>query len=334
MPKVSIIVPCYKVEKYLDRCIESLTNQTLKDIEIILVDDLSPDKTPLKCDEWASRDSRIKVVHKIKNEGLGYSRNTGLEIAKGEYIAFVDSDDFVDSSMYEYLYGECSVNQLDCVYSEFNADDYPGFRVVSRPERIYVGRDEIELLRLDIVGAEPSFISSVKYHCSSCKSLYSLKLIREHNLKFLSERQYISEDLLFNLDFLYYANRVKTVSWQFYHYCLNATSLTHTYRADRWDKMLVMLNLLEDEKKYNNKGELALRVKRTAIFYSMGAIKQEKKRDHTSFMCKYNRAREIVNNPLLRNYLLGYPIYKLPIKWMVYTYLLKYRITALLYILV
>ena len=91
-PKVSVVVPIYNVEPYLVMCLESLLNQTLKEIEIILVDDGSPDNCPQICDEYAQRDSRIKVIHK-KNAGLGMARNSGIEIATGKYIAFLDSDD-------------------------------------------------------------------------------------------------------------------------------------------------------------------------------------------------------------------------------------------------
>ena len=92
MSKVSVVVPVYNVEKYLDQCMNNLVNQSLQEIEIILVDDGSPDRVPEMCDEWAMKDNRIKVIHK-KNEGLGYARNSGLEIAMGEYVTFVDSDD-------------------------------------------------------------------------------------------------------------------------------------------------------------------------------------------------------------------------------------------------
>lgn len=98
-PKVSIVVPIYNVESYLERCIQALLNQTLKDIEIILIDDGSPDHCPQICNEYAQKDSRIKVIHK-KNAGLGYARNSGLEIARGKYLAFVDSDDYVEANMY------------------------------------------------------------------------------------------------------------------------------------------------------------------------------------------------------------------------------------------
>ena len=103
MELISVIVPVYKVEAYLDECVQSIVSQTYKNLEIILVDDGSPDKCPQMCDAWAEKDSRIRVENK-KNGGLSSARNAGLEIARGEYVSFVDSDDFFDSKMYEVLY--------------------------------------------------------------------------------------------------------------------------------------------------------------------------------------------------------------------------------------
>ena len=113
MAKVSVIIPIYKVEKYLSRCLDSVVNQTLEDIEIVLVDDGSPDSCPEICDRYAKKDSRIKVIHK-KNEGLGYARNSGMLIATGEYIAFLDSDDYVSKDMYEKVYSELKRTDADC----------------------------------------------------------------------------------------------------------------------------------------------------------------------------------------------------------------------------
>lgn len=113
MAKVSVIIPIYKVEKYLSRCLDSVVNQTLDDIEIVLVDDGSPDSCPEICDRYAKKDSRIKVIHK-KNEGLGYARNSGMLIATGEYIAFLDSDDYVSKDMYEKVYSELKRTDADC----------------------------------------------------------------------------------------------------------------------------------------------------------------------------------------------------------------------------
>lgn len=99
---LSVVVPVYKVEAYLNRCVESIVNQTYTKLEIILVDDGSPDRCPELCDEWAKRDSRIRVIHK-ENGGLSDARNTGIAAATGEYLAFVDSDDYVGFQMYETM---------------------------------------------------------------------------------------------------------------------------------------------------------------------------------------------------------------------------------------
>lgn len=102
-PLISVIIPIYKVEQYLDECIESIINQTYKNLEIILVDDGSPDESTARCDEWTKRDNRIRVIHK-KNGGLSSARNAGLDVATGEYISFVDSDDFINLDALQNLY--------------------------------------------------------------------------------------------------------------------------------------------------------------------------------------------------------------------------------------
>ena len=116
--KVSVIIPVYNVEKTLPRCIDSVIGQSLKDIEIILVDDGSPDKSPEICDEYRCKDSRIKVFHK-PNEGLGYTRNYGIERAQGEYVAFVDSDDYIASDMLDKLYNTAIKEDADVVYGGY-----------------------------------------------------------------------------------------------------------------------------------------------------------------------------------------------------------------------
>ena len=118
MPVISIIVPVYKVEPYLARCVESLRSQTLKDIEIILVDDGSPDKCPRMCDEFAKADPRIRVIHK-ENGGLSSARNAGLRDAQGQYIGFVDSDDTADPDMYQNMLEIAQREQVDFVMSDY-----------------------------------------------------------------------------------------------------------------------------------------------------------------------------------------------------------------------
>ena len=118
-PKVSIIVPVYNVEKYIHKCLDSIIKQTFTDFECIIVDDCSPDKCPEICDEYTKQDSRIKVIHKTKNEGLPYARKTGFENSCGDYILNIDSDDFIEFQMIEKLYLHAISNNYDMVYCDF-----------------------------------------------------------------------------------------------------------------------------------------------------------------------------------------------------------------------
>jgi len=115
IPNVSIIVPIYNVEPYLHRCLDSLVNQTLKDIEIICINDCSPDNSLDILKEYAEKDERINIINFEKNQGVSVARNTGIEIAKGEYIGFVDSDDYVDLDFYEKLYKKARETDADMV---------------------------------------------------------------------------------------------------------------------------------------------------------------------------------------------------------------------------
>lgn len=121
---ISIVVPIYNVEKYLERCVSSIINQTYKNLEIILVDDESPDKCAKLCDDFACKDSRVRVIHQ-KNKGLSGARNAGIDIAKGEYIAFVDSDDFIAENFIEYLYSAIKATDSEiavCKYEYVKSD--------------------------------------------------------------------------------------------------------------------------------------------------------------------------------------------------------------------
>lgn len=145
---ISIIVPVYKVEPYLNRCIQSIVNQTYKNLEIILVDDESPDNCPVMCDTWAQRDTRIKVIHK-KNGGLADARNMGLEVAKGTYFTFVDSDDYVDERFVELLCVQMQENdaQISCVgLQNFNDRNLVVLDMEPHKTEVYNKKDAIAAL--------------------------------------------------------------------------------------------------------------------------------------------------------------------------------------------
>lgn len=152
LPLISVIVPVYRVEAYLDRCLRSITEQTYRNLEIILVDDGSPDRSGNICDAWAEKDSRIRVVHK-ENAGAGAARNTALDLASGEIISMIDSDDYIEQHMYEHLYSlmQEDVDIAECDILETEQNDIPmdngtgaSVRVCSREEAMGLHiRDEI-----------------------------------------------------------------------------------------------------------------------------------------------------------------------------------------------
>ena len=151
-PLISVIVPVYRVEQYLDRCLSSITEQTYRNLEIILVDDGSPDSSGAICDAWAAKDSRIRVIHK-ENAGAGAARNTALDMASGEIISMIDSDDYISPRMYQHLYSlmEEDVDIAECDILLTEQDDVPmddgssaQIRVCSREEAMELHiRDEI-----------------------------------------------------------------------------------------------------------------------------------------------------------------------------------------------
>lgn len=235
MPRVSVIVPIYNVEKYLDRCMESLLNQTLKNIEIIMVDDGSPDLCPQMCDEYAKKDSRVKVVHK-KNAGLGLARNSGLDIATGEYVAFVDSDDYVGLDMYKALYDRAEANKCDAVFCGFRTEVRENKWVYSNEVDVdqLWKREDVQQFMLDMIASGVGIKAERLYQMSVWHSIYKRSLIEENHFRFVSEREVASEDIPFQVDFLSKANIVAYVSKAFYSYCLNGTSLTATLKPEKY----------------------------------------------------------------------------------------------------
>ena len=158
MIKVSIVIPVYKVEKYLPSCLDSVLNQTLQDIEVICIDDASPDRCPEILDEYAARDARIRVLHLPENHQQGYGRNRGTEMARGKYIYFLDSDDMITRSALEELYAAAEKDQLDCIYFdsqvifaskelEIKNSTYIAGRKGRYENRVYSGKELFELFK-------------------------------------------------------------------------------------------------------------------------------------------------------------------------------------------
>lgn len=231
-PLVSVVVPIYNVQDYLERCLKSIVGQTYNQLEIILVDDGSSDACPAICDEWASRDKRIKVIHKA-NAGLGMARNSGLELASGKYIIFPDSDDYIDSTLVEKCVRAAEKGGLEVVIFGRNDVDENG-TVASMPQEVkkqYFSGDEI---KNELIPA--MFTYKFGFGVSAWSKLFSLELFRRNNITFMSEREIISEDAYFAVELFSAVEKAGVLNERLYYYCKRGNSLTGLFRKDRQQK--------------------------------------------------------------------------------------------------
>ncbi len=343
-PKVSIIVPVYNTEKYLARCINSIKAQTLADIEIIIVNDGSAASCARFCDEIAKTDARIKVVHK-ENGGLGFARNTGMEAAKGAYIGFVDSDDYIEPSMYETLYNAAEKYSADLavsgicfvggnMFSKAGADEKKAYFT----EYEKFEKEEMKNLLLGVVGALPHEPDDSRYGVSVCKNLFKTAVIRERKIAFLSEREILSEDTLFMVDFIQSAESAVGVPGAFYCYCRNGDSLSKAYKKERFAKSIVFLDALEKRIAAKcQREEYTLYLDRLTEGFARILCVQEimhAREKNIKFSVLRKRLKEICAHEKMRKALKTYPWYTLPPKQAVFAFAMKYRLFFLQKVLV
>lgn len=261
-PLISVIVPVYKVERYLPRCIESILGQTYTNFELILVDDGTPDRSGIICDRYAEKDSRIRVIHK-ENGGVSTARNAGIDVAKGEWITFVDSDDWIDSSYLDVLYMPLTHNQFDMT---------SGLLEYRNVKRFSLKCNDCSINVADIDSMDKFNLVDRMEFIVPCLKLFSKKLIEQYKLRFI-EGIAMGEDAIFVKNYLKYCKKIYSVGKVIYFYNkLNESSVTHQKRdfEDRkvWDgKHLKAYQEMLDS--WNIKTELAesiLSVKSVMLF--------------------------------------------------------------------
>lgn len=336
--KVSIIVPVYNTDRYLDRCMESLVNQSLREIEIIVVDDGSSEICAQKCDEWEKKDSRIRVIHK-QNAGLGYARNTGLEYVQGEFVAFVDSDDFVEKTMYENLYREAEKEAADFVTSGFFKKYDDGSEIaVGNPgiPRVIMGEEVFSILLANMLGSPPDYHSDDYIGMSVWKGLYRSEIFRKFKVEFPSEREYISEDIVFHIEYLSHVKKAVVLQEAYYYYCQNQGSLTTTYRADRFEKVRKLY--LYEEKILGEKDLLKyghLQLERTFIANVRVCIMQEAARGKQEGRRQdaLEKIRQYCADSCVQEVLRKFPYHRLPIKQRIFSIAMVKKLTGILYVL-
>ena len=235
---VSIVVPVYNTEEYLDRCLKSITAQTYRRLEILLVDDGSSDGSGALCERWAEADERIRVFHK-RNAGAGMARNTGIDAARGEYICFFDSDDCVARDVIEKAWRRAREDRSDVVIFGYyrvrkGRDPVP---VIPKADRLFYSGSEVQELFLpDLLGPD---VKNGKFPnlFMGAWSFFSMDLIRRTGLRFVSEREILSEDVYFQFCLYRDVRRVSILPEPLYYYFESSGSLSHSGREKRMEKI-------------------------------------------------------------------------------------------------
>lgn len=216
--KVSVIIPIYNVEKYLARCLDSVVKQSLKDIEIICIDDGSTDGSSKITENYAKKDKRISVIYQ-KNKGVGSARNTGIRVARGKYISFVDGDDWIDLDFLEKLYNAAESSGADAACSEIKRPHISG----KNPYKLKFKSSEILLSVNDKYRT-----LEIPRRCYVWNKIYLRSELERQNIKFIEGKMF--EDIYFTPRFLLDCKKVITVPGVCYHYWANGTSITRKLR--------------------------------------------------------------------------------------------------------
>ena len=223
MPAISVIVPVYNVEKYLHKCIDSILTQTFTDFELILVDDESPDACGDICDEFSIKDSRVISIHQ-KNSGVSNARNTGLDQAKGDYIVFCDSDDYLQKDYLETLYSEIDNSNYDFIGSGYETVDEFGNANVRNNGFdyqccFYDDNSIVCFIINNVLSRSPSWRVGAK--------IYKRSIIQKHSIRFCETCENYAEDLSFYLNYLLYCLRIKFIKYYGYKYVQRNDSMVH-----------------------------------------------------------------------------------------------------------
>lgn len=277
-PLISIIIPVYNVEQYLDECMASVLEQTYTNLEIILVDDGSKDGSSYLCDTYAEKDSRVQVIHK-ENGGLVSAWMAGVQMAKGDYLAFVDSDDWIDLNMIEGLVKCTDVNKLEIICSNYIIEKKNRSIYVRQSMKpgIYIQQEIVEKIHPYIMGLE-----NRRIHCSRCMKLFSRELILK-NIRYADKTLTFGEDMNITFPAILDAERIVIMEQGFfYHYRLIETSMAHKYNSKLYENNRLLYKVLkgiveikEKECKLPQKEAVIAGLQKEYIFLLFYVIKNE-----------------------------------------------------------
>ena len=335
-PKISIIIPVYNVEEYLKRCVDSALQQTLQDLEIILVDDGSPDNSPEICDRYAAAEDRVKVIHK-ENGGLASARNAGLKIAQGDYIFFLDSDDWLESDGIETLYRTAEQYQVDFVRYRAIRTGWPGLPenapcMVEPVRELKEGLYDRERIRAEVL---PRLLSTPQLTMGAVVgawgSLYDRDFLVRNDL-FFSEEVKFSEDQIFSAKVVLAAEQFFFIDTAgVYHYFYNKKSISKSFRAGRWDSCKETIRLAEEEFSGNPEYDFTAQLNQLRWFCVFLALSEYKRLK--SFREEYEYCRRVLHDPVLKQYKLSFKGVEVSLKEKIRMQIVRMR-NAFLFVLI
>lgn len=322
-PKVSIIVPVYNVEKYLHRCMDSLINQTLKDIEIIAVNDGSTDSSLSILQEYEKKDTRVIVINNI-NQGVSHSRNIGIDKACGDYLLFVDSDDWINLDMCERMYNKALSNQSDIVMCSYIREfgSHSKEKIFNlKDETVYENEEIKELNRMIIgpIGNELGSGEGLDSLGTIWAKLYKSDLIKNNSHKFIDLKEIGSaEDTLFNIMIFKNVNKITFLNKPYYHYWKgNTNSITVGYNPNlrtQWHKLFEYIRNFINENNLDDSFHKALDNRIAMSVLGLG-LNECSKRNQASFKTKVGNFRKILNDKLINNSYKNFELNRFPIHW-------------------
>lgn len=330
--KISIIVPVYNVEKYLQRCLDSLINQTYKNIEIIAINDGSTDNSLKILRKYETIDSRIKIINK-DNEGLSQSRNIGINLATGEYITFVDSDDWIELNFLETMLNLMELNNTDvslCSYSreyiEKTMNKNLGFKHIEVFNKNDV-RNKLYRRMIGPIGDELKNPENLDSLITAWGKVYKTSIIKDNNINFIDTAIIGTEDLLFNVYVFNYVNKAVVINKPLYHYWKgNLSSLTYGYKEnliDKWIKKHSFIKQFLIENKYE---EVFFEALNNRICLSVLGLGLNECSNKVSSIKKIRNIKKIINDDHIKVAFSKCDFRKLPIHWRVFHTFNKYRV--------
>lgn len=331
---ITVIVPVYNVKRYLEQCVGSILGQSYPVFEVLLVDDGSADGSGELCERLAADDARVHVVHK-ENAGLGFARNTGLDNLRPEttHVMFVDSDDWLEPGTVEIFARAAEESGADCVLGGFTKRDSEGnpqfeFRL---EDAVWEGDDLARKFTPRVCGSAPEASDSIPM--SACSSMFAKTNIDDHSLRFPSEREVISEDFVFKFEYLQTCSKVVTTSCVGYSYRTNPSSLTTSYRPDRFEACLFFYDyacrLVAGTPA---EADCMLRLKKTLFIYMNMCVLQEVPRVSGKSRREACAAiRKMAGDARLLKVIDEYPCERLGLAQRVFVGLLRHRAAWVLY---